>query len=56
MENRDEKLWRQAKKRVNTKKNGIIYIAIILILWLIWGIALLILFITYILSKRKEIK
>ncbi len=36
MENGDEKLWRLAKKRVKTKKNGFIYLAIILLLWLIW--------------------
>jgi 2TM domain len=36
MENRDEKLWRQAKKRVNTKKHGLFFLAIILFLWLIW--------------------
>ena len=36
MEERNEKLWRQAKKRVNTKKNGLVYLAIIFFLWLIW--------------------
>lgn len=36
MENRDEKLWKVAQKRVNTKRNGYIYLTVVLLLWLIW--------------------
>jgi hypothetical protein len=36
MEERNEKLWKLAKKRANTKRNGLIYLTIVLFLWLIW--------------------
>ena len=36
MVERNEKLWKLAKKRTNTKRNGLIYLTIVLFLWLIW--------------------
>jgi len=36
MEQRDEQLWKLAKKRANTKRNGLVYLTIIVFLWIIW--------------------
>jgi len=36
MEERNEKLWKLAKKRANTKRNGLIYFTIVIFLWIIW--------------------
>ena len=36
MEQRDEQLWKLAKKRANTKRNGLVYLTIVVFLWIIW--------------------
>ncbi len=36
MEERDEKLWKIAKKRASVKRNGLVYLTIIIFLWFIW--------------------
>jgi len=36
MEERDEKLWKLAKKRANTKRNGLVYLTIVVFLWILW--------------------
>ena len=36
MEERNDKLWKLAKKRANTKRNGLIYLTIVIFLWIVW--------------------
>ena len=36
MEQRDEQLWKIAKKSPNTKRNGLVYLTIVVFLWIIW--------------------
>ncbi len=36
MEQRDEQLWKLAKKRATTKRNGLVYLTIVVFLWIIW--------------------
>jgi hypothetical protein len=36
MEERDEQLWKLAKKRARNKKNGLIYIVLLGFFWIIW--------------------
>lgn len=36
MEERNQKLWKLAKKRANTKRSGLVYLSIIVFLWFIW--------------------
>lgn len=36
MTDKDWKLWRLAKKRAKTKRNGILFLVLILFFWLVW--------------------
>ena len=36
MEERNEKLWKLARKRINTKRNGFVYLTIVIFLWIVW--------------------
>ena len=36
MEERNQQLWKLAKKRANTKRNALVYLSIVVFLWLVW--------------------
>lgn len=36
MEERNQQLWKLAKKRASTKRNGLVYLSIVVFLWLVW--------------------